>query len=246
MSYIRSMRQAKFRNIHNQFLAEGPKLVGEFINSDFKIATIYAIEEWLQENMNLINSKEIHYEIVTEEELTSISRLKEPHNTLALIYQKEIPEELNVEGLTLALYAISDPGNLGTILRTADWFGIKNIFCSFRTVDVYNPKVVQASMGSLSRLNVTYLDFEDLFAQCNEVGIPIYGTILGEKSFYEVDLSPTGMIVIGNESTGIKEKYFKYFNEKISIPAYNNSKMESLNAAVATSIIVSEFRRKLA
>jgi TrmH family RNA methyltransferase len=245
MSYVRSLRQGKFRKIHGQFLAEGPKVVDEFLHSDFKFATVYATEDWFEVNLDIINQKEIRYEIITESELTAISRLKEPNQVVSVIYQKEIPEEIDVEGLTLALYAISDPGNMGTILRSADWFGIKNVFCSFRTVDVYNPKVVQASMGSLSRLNVTYLDFEDLFAQCNEVGIPVYGTVIDGKNFYDIDFVETGMIVIGNESNGIKEKYLKLFDEKISIPSYNGGQTESLNAAVATSIIVSEIRRKL-
>lgn len=245
MSYVRSLRQGKFRKIHNQFLAEGPKVVGEFMNSDFDFATLYATEPWLEENIDIINKRELRYEIITESELMSISRLKEPNQVLAVIFQKSIPEEIDIEGLTLALYAISDPGNMGTILRTADWFGIKNIFCSFRTVDVYNPKVVQASMGSLSRINVTYLDFEDLFAQCNEVGIPVYGTMADGRNFYEVDFQLPSMLVIGNEANGIKEKYYKFFDDKIAIPSYNNGRTESLNAAVATSILVSEIRRKL-
>jgi len=245
MSYVRSLRQGKFRKIHGQFLAEGPKVVNEFINSDFKIATLYATEEWLEENINLINSKELRYEIISDSELDSISRLKEPNQVLSVVFQREVPEEIDVQGLTLALYGINDPGNMGTILRSADWFGIKNIFCSYRTVDVYNPKVVQSSMGSLSRLNVTYLDFEDLFPQCNEVGIPVYGTILGGKDFYDMDFALPSMIVIGSEANGIKEKYHKFFDEQIAIPHYHNSQTESLNAAVATSIMISEIRRKL-
>lgn len=245
MSYVRSLRQSKFRRTNGQFIAEGPKIVEELIASDFKIATVYATEEWLEGNINIINTHEIHYEIITPSELNSISRLKEPNAVIATVFQKEIPEELDISGLTLALYAISDPGNMGSILRTADWFGITNIFCSFRTVDIYNPKVVQASMGSISRLTVTYLDFEDLFAQCNEVGIPIYGTIPGEKNFYDIDFPSTGMVVIGNEANGIKEKYYPYFTEKIAIPPIYGRQTESLNAAVATAIVVSEIRRKI-
>lgn len=245
MSYVRSLRQGKFRKIHGQFLAEGPKVVHEFLHSDFQIATLYGTEEWLETNIDIINSRELRYEIITESELNSISRLKEPNQVAAVIFHKEVPEEIDVQGLTLALYGISDPGNMGTILRSADWFGIKNIFCSYRTVDVYNPKVVQSSMGSLSRLTVTYLDFEDLFPQCNEVGIPVYGTILGGKNFYEMEFSLPSMIVIGNESNGIKEKYHKFFDEKIAIPHFGDSQTESLNAAVAASIFISEIRRKL-
>lgn len=245
MSYVRSLRQSKFRRIHGQFVAEGPKIVEELIDSDFQVANIFATEEWLEGNIGKVNAKEIRYEIVTENELASISRLKEPNNVLATVFQKEIPEELDISGLTLALYAISDPGNMGSILRTADWFGITNIFCSFRTVDIYNPKVVQSSMGSIGRLTVTYLDFEDLFAQCNEVGIPIYGTIPGEKNIYEMEFPSTGMVVIGNEANGIKEKYFKFFDEKIAIPTFYDRQTESLNASVATAIIVSEIRRKI-
>jgi TrmH family RNA methyltransferase len=245
MSFVRSLRQSKFRRMHAQFIAEGPKIIDELIDSDFKISTIFGTEEWLEQNMERINSKEIAYEIIGQKELSSLSRLKEPNEVLATVHQKEIPEELDISGLTLALYAISDPGNMGTILRTADWFGIKNIFCSFRTVDVYNPKVVQASMGSIGRINVTYLDFEDLFAQCNEVGIPIYGTVPGTKNFYEVDFPKTGMLVIGNEANGIKEKYFKFFDEQIAIPHYMDRQTESLNASVATAIMISEIRRKI-
>jgi len=245
MSYVRSLRQGKFRKIHGQFLAEGPKVVHEFLHSEFQIATLYATEAWLEENIDVINKRELRYEIITESELNSISRLKEPNQVVAVIFQKEVPEEIDVQGLTLALYGINDPGNMGTILRSADWFGIKNIFCSYRTVDAYNPKVVQSSMGSLSRLTVTYLDFEDLFPQCNEVGIPVYGTILGGKNFYDMEFSLPSMIVIGNEANGIKEKYHKFFDEKIAIPHFGDSQTESLNAAVATSIFISEIRRKL-
>jgi len=245
MSYVRSLRQSKFRRVNEQFVAEGPKIVEELMDSSFKIFTIYATEDWLEQNIEKVNAKQIQYEIITSAELASISRMKEPNNVLAVVYQKEIPEEMDISGLTLALYGISDPGNMGSILRTADWFGVTNIFCSFRTVDIYNPKVVQASMGSIGRLTVTYLDFEDLFAQCNEVGIPIYAAIPGEQNFYNVDFPSTGMVVIGSEANGIKEKYYKFFNEKISIPTFYDRQTESLNAAVATAILVSEIRRKI-
>jgi TrmH family RNA methyltransferase len=244
MSYVRSLRQGKFRRVYGQFLAEGPKVVDEFIHSDYRFSTIYATDELFNKNIDLVNEKEIRYEVITDKELESLSRLKEPNHVIAVIQHQEVPEEIDISGLTLALYAISDPGNMGTIIRTADWFGIQNIFCSFRTVDVYNPKVVQASMGSLSRVTVTYLDFEELFAQCNEVGIPVYGALLGGEDFYETDIAENSMLVIGNEATGIKEKYYKFFDKKLSIPSYNNSKMESLNASVAASIMVSEFRRR--
>jgi RNA methyltransferase, TrmH family len=245
MSYVRALRQSKFRRINGQFIAEGPKVVEELIASDFKIATVFATETWIESNIDLLNDHNLSYDVVSPKELYAVSRMKEPNDVLAIVYQKEIPEELDISGLTLALYAISDPGNMGSILRTADWFGITNIFCSFRTVDIYNPKVVQASMGSISRLTVTYLDFEDLFAQCNEVGVPIYGTIPGEKNIYEIDFPKTGMIVIGNEANGIKEKYFPFFTDKVAIPPIYGRQTESLNAAVATAIIVSEIRRKI-
>lgn len=245
MSFVRSLRQSKYRRMHMQFIAEGPKIIDELMESDFKLGTIFATEEWLEQNIDKVNAHEIDYDIISQKELSSLSRLKEPNNVLATVHQKEIPEEMDISGLTLALYAISDPGNMGSILRTADWFGITNIFCSFRTVDIYNPKVVQSSMGSIGRLTVTYLDFEDLFAQCNEVGIPIFGTVPGEKNFYDVDFPETGMLVIGNEANGIKEKYFPFFDEKIAIPHYRDRQTESLNAAVATSIMVSEIRRRI-
>jgi TrmH family RNA methyltransferase len=144
--------------------------------------------------------------------------------------------------LVLVLDDIRDPGNMGTILRIADWFGIRHIYCSAESVDVYNPKVIQASMGSIVKLQVHYTDLITMLNEAGE-GIPVYGAVLNGKSIYEENLRPNGLLVIGNESTGISEDVFKFITKPISIPIYNTNGPESLNAGVATAILCAEFRR---
>ncbi len=245
-SFVRSLRQEKFRKIFELFIVEGPKVVEEFIKSDFNIDVVYGLEEWLEENISLLNSYQIRYEEISETDLENLSRLKTPNKVIALVKFPPESPDINLEGLTLALDDISDPGNLGTIIRIADWYGIKNIICSLDTVDVYNPKVVQASMGSLSRVKLHYLDLKFFLEQCNEAEIPIYGADLEGDSLYEQSLDLDGIVLVGNESNGISDELLKFVTNRITIPRFSDSATESLNASVATGIIINEFRRQYA
>jgi TrmH family RNA methyltransferase len=179
---------------------------------------------------------------ITESELSRISALSTPQAILAVV---QIPQQtdLNIKKLDgsfiLALDGVQDPGNLGTIIRTADWFGLNTILCSKDTAEVYNPKVVQASMGSLSRVNIIYTDLGDVFSQIN---IPVYGALLDGKSIYETDFGQEGIILLGNEGNGISEYLIEKINYPITIPRYG--KAESLNVAISASIFCSELRRK--
>ena len=179
---------------------------------------------------------------ITESELSRISALSTPQAILAVV---QIPKQtdLNIKkwdgSFILALDGVQDPGNLGTIIRTADWFGLNTILCSKDTAEVYNPKVVQASMGSLSRVNIIYTDLGDVFSQIN---IPVYGALLNGKSIYETDFGQEGIILLGNEGNGISEDLIEKINYPITIPRYG--KAESLNVAISASIFCSELRRK--
>ena len=242
---IRSLDQKKYRIENNLFVAEGHKIVGEIIKTEIKINYIIAVKDWLNENKKLPKTEIFE---VTEKELQQISFLKTPQQVLAVCY---IPENrLNLDNLknslTLALDDIQDPGNLGTIIRIADWFGISTIICSEHTVDAYNPKVVQATMGSIARVNLHYTDLAVFFKSLPSE-IPIYGTLLNGKNIYSQTLSKNGLIVIGNESKGISDELLPYISQKLYIPSYAENpgnKAESLNASVATAIVCAEFMRR--
>ncbi len=253
ISHINSLKIKKYRQQHKQFIAEGVKIVKEFISGSLAIDSIYATKTWLthpdiSSALSQLD-KTIKIIEITEKELQRISNLETPNEVLAIINISEI--SLNIQslhnGLVLMLDNISDPGNLGTIIRIADWFGINNIICSNDCVDVYNPKVVQSTMGSIARINVYYSDLEDVLSSL-ESSTNIYGAILNAESIYKKQLSEKGIILIGNESKGISSQITKYINNPISIPSYpDNSqtqKAESLNASIATGIICAEFRRK--
>ncbi len=249
IKYINSLKLKKFRDEHNCFIAEGNKIVLELMNSNIVVKQIYATSDFFRKE-NIVNTIE-RFEI-KENELDRISALNSPNEVLAVC---EIPiYELNLKELetklTLVLDDIKDPGNLGTIIRIADWFGISSIICSTETVDAFNPKVVQATMGSISRIKLHYTNLtEFLKTQTLSIKMPIYGALLDGLSIYSEKLSPEGLIVIGNESKGISVGVQKFVTNNIRIPSFSHFKniigeAESLNAAVATSIICSEFRRR--
>ncbi|MCD4745473.1 MAG: RNA methyltransferase [Bacteroidales bacterium] len=250
IKYINFLKINKYRKKYGQFIAEGPKLVTELINSHFKIIKIFALNNRLIENFSLIGNKQIEQIEITEKELKKISALKTPNQILAIV---EIPQyifnfNMTSSELVLILDEIKDPGNLGTIIRTADWFGINNIICSNNSVDLYNPKVVQATMGSIARVKVYYYDLEKFLCNIPEQ-TKIYGTFLRGKNIYKIKLVSNGIIVIGNESKGISKNLSAFIKEKIFIPSfdYENDNLitpESLNASIATAIICAEFRRQ--
>lgn len=249
IKFVNSLKLKKFRDDHNLFIAEGAKIVPELMSSGILVKQIYATSEFLRNNA--IENTIERFEIKTAE-LERISSLNTPNEVLAVC---EIPnyqyssEDLK-EKLTLILDDIKDPGNLGTIIRIADWFGISDIFCSNETVDSFNPKVVQATMGSIARIKIHYtdlLDFINKQALGNEK--KIYGAFLEGENIYSKQLSSSGFIIIGNESKGISERLISSITDKINIPSFSNNKAgrgeaESLNAAIATAVILSEFRRR--
>ncbi len=237
---IRSLHISKYRRQKQSFIVEGPKVVDEFINSKYTINKVFALQEWID------NNSDTHPDIerITPKELQAISLLKTPNQVIAIAsYPKDSSINFDKDDLILALDSIQDPGNLGTIIRIADWFGINKIVCSKESADAYNPKVVQASMGALTRVNFCYTNLEEWISKLNS-DIPIYGTLLKGENIYEAKLNKRGVIIIGNEGNGISDKIKGYINQRITIPAFGNSRMESLNAAVATAIVCSEFRRR--
>lgn len=238
IKYIHSLEQKKNRRNEMCFVAEGPKIIEELL----KIYTpkmIFATKSWIEENNN------IYAEEITEQELSKLSFLKHPQSVLAVF---PIPQNkdtiIDPNKLYLALDGVQDPGNLGTIIRIADWFGIDTILCSMDTADAFNPKVVQATMGSIARVKIIYTNLYDLIKDhANQM--PIYGTLLDGENIYQKQLAPNGIIIMGNEGNGISTPIRNLLNERLLIPSYNLSDTaESLNVATATAIICSEFRRR--
>ncbi len=255
-----SLRQQKFRKESGQFIAEGHKLVMELVNSPFRIAGIYATLGWISTNARLISPLEIPLVEISVSEMERISSLSTPSPVLALVYMNPSVDGKGQgrgfkgqgggpDSLCLALDDIRDPGNLGTIIRIADWFGISVIWCSEDCVELYNPKVVQATMGSIARVQVNYCNLQEtLTAFVNDDKGKVYAACLDGESIYDFEPVTRGIILIGNESRGISAELESLVSQKIFIPSYGNStagKAESLNASVATAIIVAEFRRKM-
>ncbi len=241
--WIKSLELRKKRAEDNVFVAEGPKLVGELL-SRFQPVYICALPQWAEDNRRYI-APEVQCDTVSQEELERASLQRHPQSVIAVfpITVEPIPEGLAEKELCLALDGIQDPGNLGTILRIADWFGIRHVICSHDTADVYNPKAVQATMGALARVDVHYTDLKEFVSQCNA---PVYGTLLDGKNIYQEEITATGVIVMGNEGNGISADLQQFVNKRLYIPNYpiGNDTTESLNVAVATGIVCAEFRRR--
>lgn len=244
IKYIRSLEQKKIRKEEHVFLAEGPKLVGDLLGH-FPCRFLAATPSWLKENPS-VDAEEISE--ITPEELTRASLLKTPQEVLAIFEQPsyELQPETMHHSLCLALDDVQDPGNLGTIVRLADWFGIEHIICSQGTVDIYNPKAVQATMGGIARVKVHYTSLPAFIRSLGD--IPIYGTFLDGRNMYEQSLSTHGLIIMGNEGNGIGKEVEALVNHKLYIPNYpaERATSESLNVAIATAIVCAEFRRQAA
>lgn len=245
IKYVQSLKDKKGREEYGTFVVEGDKMVAELIGS-VKCQLLIATSDFIQTNSIQDNNIEEIIE-VTKSELSKASFLKNPQQALAVFYKPHYTLNTNQlkEQLILALDCIQDPGNLGTIIRLADWYGIENIICSTDTVDVYNPKVVQATMGALARVKVHYVDLYQYLKSAQ--GIPLYGTFLNGDNMYQHKLSETGIIVMGNEGNGISPQIETLITNKLFIPNYPQERetSESLNVAVATAIICTEFRRRL-
>ena len=231
IKFVRQLEQKKYRKKEGLFVAEGPKVVGDLLRAGFKAHTIFATSEW--------ESLGQTFQEVSDEELRRVSFLQHPQRVLALFF---IPTESvpSVSSLSLALDDVQDPGNLGTIIRIADWFGIDTIYCSENTADAWSPKVVQATMGSIARVNIIYTDLQELISKAQ---VPVYGTLLDGQDIYTQELSKEGIIVMGNEGNGISAPIRKLINRRLLIPQFHEGP-ESLNVAIATAITCSEFRRR--
>lgn len=244
IKYIRSLEQKKFRREEGTFVAEGPKLTCDLLGH-FHCRYLAATADWLSAHSFLPADV---IETATWDELERVSLLKTPQDVIAIFEQRQERTDISVIGqqLCLALDDIQDPGNLGTIIRIADWFGIEHIFCSHSTVEVYSPKVVQATMGALSRVHLHYVSLTELIGKLNK-SVPVYGTLLGSTDIYSQELTATGLIVMGNEGNGITAEVRRLINRKLYIPNYpiGRDTSESLNVAIATAIICAEFRRRM-
>lgn len=236
IKFITNLKQKKYREVNKMFFAEGVKVVPELVKSSLKLVHIYTTEELdFGVSENLVT-------MITEAELKKISALTTPNHCLAVF---EMPEEqvLADNGLILVLDDIRDPGNLGTIIRLCDWFGIESLVCSLNTVDVYNPKVVQATMGSITRVGIHYLDLPHYL---QKTSLPVYGTFMEGTNVYQEKLPQNAILIMGNEANGISFEVEKRVTHKITIPRFGAlQQTESLNVATATSIVLSEFKRML-
>jgi TrmH family RNA methyltransferase len=231
---ITSLQHKKYRIEHQLFIAEGIKVIQELLQSNFVLEHLFVTENIFEKvtgtNKTLIN----------HQEMDKISALNSSSSCLAIF---KMPTESKIEnkGLLIALDDIRDPGNLGTIIRLCDWFGVKQLLCSEATVDVYNPKVIQATMGSISRVNVNYIDLNEFITNTS---IPVYGTFMDGASIYKEELPAEGVLIFGNEANGISSEIEKKIKNRIAIPRFGSiQQTESLNVATATAIILSEFRR---
>lgn len=242
---ISSYKESKYRNQDKVFVVEGVKVVNELLNSCFEIETICALKQWLDDNSNIIISKTNNIIEVNEDDLKKISSFSTPNQVLAVVKTPSPKEVVFKDKLVIALDQINDPGNLGTIIRIAHWFGIEDIICSENTVDQFNPKTIQSTMGSLFRVNVSYHNLKS-YLQNLPKDYPIYGAVVENgENIYEKQVQKHGIIIIGSESHGISNEILPLINNPITIPNFSiNQKAESLNASIATGIIVSEFKRR--
>ena len=230
---INSLSQKKQRLKHKQFIAEGKKTIGELLKSDFELEMLLAETKMF----DIPNEK---FEPIDRSLLKKISQLTTPQAALA-VFKTPKPRKINENKLLVALDKVRDPGNLGTIIRLCDWFGASDLICSEDTVDCYNPKVVQATMGSIARVNVVYADLQEFLKSRT----PVYGTFMNGENVYKTPLSKEGVLVLGNEANGISKEIESLVSKKLAIPQFGAQKTtESLNVATATAILLSEFKRR--
>jgi TrmH family RNA methyltransferase len=245
---FRSLQQKKFRQIYKQFLIQGDKIVNESIHSTNKPDCIIATSEWIEKNVNLLNSN-LLVEEVNSKQMQQISTLRSVPDVIAVM--NIVDDKFNFESLTdnlcLGLDCIQDPGNMGTVLRIADWFNITNVICSPDTVDYTNPKVIQASMGAFLRVQVSYVDLAEQINKVREQNkdYSVYGSFMDGESVYSAKLNSKGLIIMGNEGKGISSDLESLCSDRIAIPHFplDRQETESLNISVAAGIICSEFRR---
>ncbi len=234
IKFIKSLQQKKYRILNGLFVVEGVKMVNELLLTNLKLHGLYTT------NPELLPSKAFKFEKISEAELHKISGLKSPNKVLAIF---NIPNSapLRFNDWILVLDGIKDPGNLGTIIRLCDWFGIPQLVCSTDTVDCYNPKVLQATMGSIARVNIMYMDLKTLVKKSD---IPVIGAFMKGDPVYQYNWPSKGMLIMGNEAHGISKSLEALLDKKLSIPQFGKPTTESLNVATATAILLNELRRK--
>ncbi|MFN5347258.1 MAG: TrmH family RNA methyltransferase [Bacteroidota bacterium] len=244
ISFLRSLQQKKFRNEEGLFIVEGPKMVSEVLKSDFKVKQLYATSNWTPDQ-----NTSLPIEILSDAEMERVSGLQTPNKVMAVVELPILEGPVNTlsNGLHLLLDQIQDPGNLGTIIRIADWFGVSSVICSSDTADVFNPKVIQASMGSVFNVKVHYSSLADvLLKNANGNKWPVYATLLTGEEIYNTGFAESSFVILGNESRGVNPILNSFITKGIHIPRPSNkpSKAESLNVAVAAGIVCSEYCRK--
>ena len=250
LKYVRSLEMKKYRKAEGVFVAEGHKLVGDLLDV-FECKYLAATSEWLSANAAWVERQRrsgVEVDEVTDEELKRASFQETPQQVLAVFKQLTYEVDVNEvarKQLCLVLDDVQNPGNLGTIVRLADWFGIEHIFCSKGCADIYNPKTVQATMGGIARVRVHEADLPELLSRLDK-DIPVYGTFLDGENMYGKELENRGLIVIGNEGKGVSKEVAAFVTERLYIPNYPEGRetSESLNVAIATAIVCAEFRRR--
>lgn len=234
--YVLSLHQKKYRRLNNVFIVEGRKNVAELLSSDLKIKQLFCTETFLQSNAESL--KKVALTVISEKELSKISTLKTCDHVLAVAEQRpNLPFTKNQNELVLVLDDVKDPGNFGTIIRLADWYGVEKIICSTNTVEFYNPKVIMATMGSFARIKIFVTDLPEYFAKNNPQNV--YGAYLDGKSVYELQDVSGGYLIMGSESHGISDELAPYITDKVTIP--RRGKAESLNVAISTAILLDNF-----
>jgi len=235
IKFVKSLQQKKYRDINKCFVVESSKNVNEIMDSDYEILHLFATKKWLE-----LNEREINVSVneVNEKELQRITSLKTASDILAVVKMPQKDIEFDFEGVNIVLDEIKDPGNLGTIIRICDWFGVKNIYCSDNSVDVYNSKVVQSTMGSISRVNVIYTNLRDMISNLDS-NTNVYAAVMDGEDVNKVEISTNSLIVFGNESSGVSDEINKLISNKITINKIGEA--ESLNIAVSSAIILNQF-----
>ena len=238
IQFVRSLADKRVRDAERLFVAEGDKLISEILASSLVVREVYALEGHFDGRAQRVSAKEME----------RISQLKSASTSLAVVEQPRYGvAEASPKRLSLALDGVQNPGNLGTIIRLADWFGVEDIFCSEDTADCYNSKVVQATMGAILRVRVHYLPLADFLARSAKRGVPVYGMMLDGENMYDAKLSDGGIVVMGNEGKGVSAECAAHFTDRLLIPSYPPARQgsESLNVAMATGIVCAEFRRRI-
>ena len=235
IKFVKSLQKKKFRLESKCFVVESTKNVIEILNSNYKVQQIFATESLIE---RFKNRDDVSINLIKENEMKRISSLKTSSDVLAVVKIPKKKNNFNFFGVNIVLDDVKDPGNLGTIIRICDWFGVKNIYCSEETVDMYNPKVVQSTMGSISRINIIYTDLKEMIITLDD-SVRVYAAVMNGKDLNKTKVDENSLIVFGNESNGISEKIINVISERITINKIGEA--ESLNVAVSAAIILNKF-----